>query len=53
MLQVDHIYHFLFDNLYKDFINTHFHGGVPSTKEVVDFADVVYYSKREVSEEEQ
>ena len=52
MLQVDHIYHFLFDNLYKDFINTHFHGGVPSTKEVVGFADVVYYNKKEVSAEE-
>ena len=52
MIQVDHIYHFLFDNLYKDFINTHFHGGVPSTKEVVGFPDVVYYNKKEVTAEE-
>jgi hypothetical protein len=45
MLQIEHIYHFLFDNLFKDFIVAHLPNGVPTLKESLEWKDTTIYQK--------
>lgn len=45
MLQIEHIYHFLFDNLFKDFLVISLIDGVPTLNKKIDWPDVVSYDK--------
>jgi len=44
MLQVDHIYEFLFENIFKDFDLYHCKGGVINTDQI-DFKDIVIFTQ--------
>ena len=45
MLQIEHIYEFLYKNLFFDQHLSHFPGGVPSDKINIDWPDVITYCK--------
>jgi len=44
MLQIEHIYEFLYSNLFFDHSLSHFPRGVPSDADTVDFSDIITYS---------
>lgn len=45
MIQIEHIYHFLFDNLFKDFRVCHLPGGVPEVDKELSLLDICVYEK--------
>ena len=48
MVQIEHMYHFLYDNLFPDFRVCHPIGGVPSTNEKITPSDISVYHGGEV-----
>jgi len=47
MLQIELIYHFLFNNLFKDFKFSHLSNGVPSLDKIKTMSDLAIYEKKE------